>query len=168
MEMPSPRPCIQGRGSRPALGLRVPRRLTGLLCATLLGWGGIVVDRWLGEEVELLRYRLTMEEVTTLVRAMRTQAVAKGRPLQLRIDASHGTFRMTSVQGGAKAYELLERTVWLPSSLEISDAPETLMALPTGQLSSACIIVSAPTQQKRFRLLTSEQGTIRLSEESTL
>lgn len=154
--------------SRPAFGLRVSRRLIGFLCAAGLGWGLLAIDRWLGGEAERLRHRLTMEDLTTLVRAMRALAVAKGRPLQLRIDASRGAFRMTSVQAGATAYELVERTVWLPKSLEISDAPETVTALPTGQLSAACIIVSAPTQQKRFRLMTSEQGTVQLSEESTL
>src|SRR3989338_5584015 len=142
---------------RPAVGLRPQRRLIGLAFAGLLGWGGIAVDRWLSGEAELLRCRLAMEELTTMVRAMRAQAVAKGRPLQLRIDAPRGAFRMTSAQAGSTAYELLERTGWLANSLEISDAPDTLTALPTGRLSSACIIVSAPAQQKRFRLMTSEQ-----------
>ena len=153
---------------RPKVRPRTLRLIAAVACVALLGWGGLSIDRWLGTQAELLRCRMAMQDLGAMVRAMRAQAIAKRCAVQLHVDIPHRAFRMTALQRGAHPYELLERTMWLPTPLEISDAPAVLTALPNGELSTTCIIIAAPTHNKRFRITTSQQGSVQLHEESTL
>jgi hypothetical protein len=58
--------------------------------------------------------------------------------------------------------------VWLPTGLEITEAPEALVALPSGELSTGSIIVSAPAYHRIFRLDADPRGVVRLHEEPIL
>ena len=159
----APAASCRPKARRPEL-----RVTAAVACVGLLGWGGMSIDRWLGRQAELLRCRMAMQDLGAAVRTMRPQAMAKGRPVQLHIDALHRAFRMSVLQTSAHPYQLPERTIWLPQSLEISEAPAVLTALPTGELSTSCIIIAAPSHNKRFRITTSREGAVQLHEESTL
>lgn len=130
---------------------------------------GSSVHRWMWAQAELVQYRSTMQELGSTVRGMRSRALAQRRTVQLRIDPVRGAFHVASVrEQRGRTYETPEETIWLPAGLEISDAPERLVALPTGQFPSAAIVVAAPSYHKRFRLVTTESGFVHLHEESTL
>lgn len=137
----------------------------GLL--VLAGFAGLVAHRWVSAEKELLSYRSTMWELTSMVRGMRAKAMTHHRTMQVRVDADRGAFWFASVQGGAKPYETLEETVWLPEGLQISDAPRVLTVLPTGRFSEASIVVAAPAYDRLFRLTAGETGMVQLFEEPT-
>ena len=139
--------------------------IVGVGLAILLGAS---VHRWLWAQAEFLSYRSTMRDLTSAVRAMRFQALAKRRTFQLRVDASQGMFQLASIEGKASPYEVVERTIWLPKGLQISDAPTTLAIQPSGQLPSASIVVVAPSYNRFFRLTMDEKGLVQLDEESTL
>jgi hypothetical protein len=88
--------------------------------------------------------------------------------MQLRVDVSQGAFHLSTTQGKFKSYETIERTLWLPKGLEISEAPTVLTALPTGRLSAGSIVIIAPVYNRLFRLTTAERGLVHLDEEPTL
>jgi len=121
-------------------------------------------------EPEWVGYRSTMRELAHMVRTMRNRALARQRTVQLRVDASRGAFQLTSIQDESQAYETLERTLWLPQGLEVSEAPAELTALPSGQLLlPAPIIVDAPSYSRLFRLTADEKtGAVQLHEEPAM
>ena len=140
--------------------------LTSLaLCALLIGFS---LRQAMQEEAQLLRYRALMDNVTHIVLAMRSQAVAEQRTIELRIDTSEEVFQLASIKQGAHPYEMLEETIWMPFGLHISDAPPVVSAFPNGQFSDAVIVVTAPMYGRRFRLTTTRAGRVRLSEETIL
>ena len=141
-----------------------------LAVAVLLGVCGLGIYRATQREAELTRYRSTMQELSSTLRAMRAQAAARRRTIQLSLDPSHGAFQLSSVRAGQhrSSYETVERTLWLPDGLQIIDGPPSLAALPNGRLSAATIVVAAPAYQRLFRITTRESGAVRLDEEPTL
>ena len=146
-------------------------RAIALAALLVLAWlSGVSVHRTLQREAELSRYRSVIQGLTSTVRAMRSQAAAKRCPIQLSIDASHGAFQLVAIRRGShhRSYETVERTLWLPEGLQISDGPSTLTALPNGRLSPATIVVTAPAYQRLFRLTTQTSGVVQLDEEPTL
>ena len=148
--------------------LRFLRAGLGAGLALLIGMGGLVAHQWVRGETQWLRDRWVMQELTTAVRSMRARAVATRRVVELRVDASHGTFHLVTLQLASQPYEILEQTIWLPDTLMISEAPERLRALPNGRLSLSDIVVTAPYSHRLFRLTTDERGDVRLDEEPLL
>ena len=140
--------------------------LAGTVCGALLI--ALPLRYAVQEETRLLRYRALMESLTGTVRTMRSRAMAEQQIVELRIDASQGVFQLAVVQQGKRPYEALEQTLWLPEGLQISDAPSVVSAFPTGQLSEAVIVVTAPSYHRRFRLMISQLGMVRLFEETML
>ena len=146
------------------------RRATAIAALlALIGVSGVWAYRTGQREAELSRYRSAMQELSSTIRAMRPQAAAKRRPIQLSLDASHGTFQLVSIRRASRrSYETVERTLWLPEGLQITDGPPTLTALPNGRLSPATIVVLAPAYQRLFRLTIRASGAVQLDEEPTL
>jgi len=134
----------------------------------LAGWLGFFVIPQLQSQMELLDYRSTMQDLTSMVQAMPSRAVAQRRVLQLRVDATQRAFHLAMTQEAAASYDTIERTLWLPQGLEINEAPALLTALPTGRLSAGSIIIVAPLYHRLFRLTTTERGLVHLDEEPTL
>ena len=139
-----------------------------IVSAVIISALGSSAHRWLWTQAELLRYRSTMQELSTTVRAMRSRALGQRCTEQLRIDPLRGMLQLTAIRESPTAYETVERTFWLPKGLQISDAPSAVTALPTGRLSSGSILVAAPSYNRLFRLTTNEDGLVQLHEESTL
>ena len=139
--------------------------MVGLIC---IGEIGFAAHRWLWHAAELFSYRATMVELTQTLQAMPSRAATQRRTIQLRVDAPHGAFELAAIEDRPTPYEMVERTIWLPNGLHISDAPTTLTALPTGQLSSGSIVVTAPSYNRLFRVTTNEHGRVQLHEESML
>lgn len=131
-------------------------------------WLGASAHRQLWNATEFLRYRSTVQELTTTVRSMRAHAIAQRRVVELRIDASRGCFRLASIQERPDPYEMVERTIWLPAGLEINDAPRVLTVPPSGRLPAVSIVIAAPSYHRLFRLTTDENGRVQLDEESAL
>ena len=148
---------------------RLARVVALVALLVFVGFSGVWAYRMTQKEAELARFRSAMQELTSTVRAMRAQASAKRRTVQLHIDASHGAFQVISIRRGPhRLDETLEQTLWLPDGLQISDGPPTLTALPNGRLSPATIVVTAPAYQRLFRLTTRASGVVQLDEEPTL
>ena len=140
-----------------------------IVVAVLLGICGLGIYRTAQREAELTRYRSTMQELSSTLRAMRAQAIARRRTIQLSLDPAHGAFQLMSVRPGRhRSYDTVERTLWLPAGLQILEGPPFLTALPSGRLSAATIVVAAPAYQRVFRLTTRESGGVQLDEEPTL
>ena len=140
--------------------------IAGVVVAT---WVGAAAHRWMWTEAQLLNYRSTMQALATTVRATQFRAHAQDRTFELRVDASSRRFQLITVmQQPGGSIERVERTIWLPEGLQISEAPEALRALPTGRLSSASIVVLAPAYNRLFRLRTSETEGVELHEEPSL
>jgi hypothetical protein len=134
----------------------------------IAGWLGFHLIPQLRARMELLDYRSTMHDLTGMVQAMPSRARAQHRVLQLHVDASQGAFHLAATQGTTTSYDTIERTLWLPKGLEVSEAPVLLTALPSGRLSATSIVVVAPVYHRLFRLTTTEQGLVHLHEEPTL
>ena len=64
--------------------------------------------------------------------------------------------------------EMVERTMWLPEGLHMSQAPAVLTSLPSGEVSVGSIIVTAPAYQREFRVTIDGPGKVRCDEDSTL
>ena len=140
-----------------------------IVVAVLLGICGLGIYRTAQREAELTRYRSTMQELSSTLRAMRAQAIARRRTIQLSLDPAHGAFQLMSVRPGRhRSYDTVERTLWLPAGLQILEGPPFLTALPSGRLSAATIVVAAPAYQRVFRLTTRKSGGVQLDEEPTL
>ena len=130
---------------------------------------GVSAHRWMWEQAQLLSYRAAMQDLTTTVRASQFKAFAQQRMFMLRVDAPRGQFQLVSMaQRPGELIEHVERTMWLPDGLEISEAPTILRVFPSGGLASSSIVVVAPAHNLQFHLQTSETGEVQLHEESTL
>ncbi len=118
-------------------------------------------------DADLSRYRMAANDVAATIRVMRTRAIAQRRGLELRIDADHGVFYLSSTPRGRHAYAQLERTIWLPAGLQISEAPPAFSTQPNGTFTSASMMLVAPSYHRLFRLTTSANGMVELYEEPT-
>lgn len=138
--------------------------LAAVVVATVLGGS---LQRALWEATEVPRYRAVALELASTVRAMPGRAQAQRRTLQLQIDATRGVFELASIAGKPHSYKTVERVIWLPRGLQISEAPETVTARPSGWLSSGTIVIAAPSCNRLFRINADERGRVRLDEEHT-
>ena len=80
-----------------------------------------------------------------------------------------GRFQLVEIHqalGGAIA--TVERTLWLPDGLQISEAPAVVKRLPTGRFPETSIVLTAPAFQRVFRITSSHDGRVRCDEESLL
>ena len=113
-------------------------------------------------------YRITMQEVAGLLRAMPSHAWAHQHPVSLHIDQTRHAFRFAVKHSAPQDYDVIERTIWLPEGLRISEAPAAITALPTGALSTGDIVIIAPAYSRLFRVTTTARGVVQLDEESIL
>ena len=158
-------PSVQGASKAVLRALRV---LAIVALIGFTGWAGLRAQRQAQQEADLVRFRTVLDQLTATVRNMPVRAVAKHHPVQLRIDAAGGVFRLSIQQGGRRPYETLEQTIWLPAGLEITESPDQLTAGPNGRLSEGTILLMAPAYNRIFRLTASASGSVRLDEESSL
>ncbi len=129
---------------------------------------GGVVHRWMWTQAELLRYRSTMADLTGVLRTMYQRAVATHHTTQLRIDARRGELQVVTLHEHLGGHvERVEQAFWLPKGLQITDAPEVITYVPSGDLIPGAILVTAPSYQRAFRLTTDRRGEVRLDEEPT-
>lgn len=127
--------------------------------------GSIAIPR-ARRATEFLCYRAVMQDIASTVRLMHARAVNSRQRFTLRIDTAAERLQLVvagerSPSGG----ESVERTIWLPRGLDITQAPEQLTVHPTGEMLPAVIVVEAPAFQRTFRLLTSPSGAVQLHEE---
>ncbi len=113
-------------------------------------------------------YRMTMQEVAGLLRTMPSHAWAQQQPVSLLIDQAQHAFRIAIKHPAPQDYDVVERTIWLPEGLRISEAPDVITALPAGALSTGDILIIAPAYSRLFRLTTTARGVVQLDEESIL
>jgi hypothetical protein len=126
---------------------------------------GAKAHRWMWTQTELWGYRMAMQEVAGTLRQMRYRAIHARRTIALRIHPATRRLVLVAVEPSATGGESVERTLWLPRGLEVTEAPEELMVPPTGILPVETILVEAPAFQRTFRLLTSPDGIVQLHEE---
>ena len=138
------------------------------LALSIAAWLGFIVLPQLSGQMALMDYRSTMQDLTGMVQAMPSRAVAQQRVMQLQVDAPHGAFHLAVTQGKPTSYETVVRSFWLPKGLEISEAPTSITALPSGGFPAVCIVITAPLYNRLFRLTTTAQGLVYLHEEPTL
>ncbi len=135
---------------------------------SIVGLVGTSIHHWMWEQAQLLDYRSTMHELTTTIQSMTSLARAQHRMCFLRVDARRNMFQLAKLQAAPQAYETIERTLWLPEGLYVSEAPPALIALPTGELSQAVVVISAPSLNRIFRLTVPPSGVVQCHEEQTL
>ena len=119
------------------------------------------------DDAQWIRDRAVIQELTNTIRAMRWRAPAARCTIELRIDAQQGRFQLFLLDRAAHI-EMLQETIWLPKELEVIEAPAVIRASPTGEGSSASIIIEAPSYNRLFRVITQPTGTVRVDEEPTL
>ena len=147
------------------------RRL--VLACILFGIGVILLQegaslyRQASVESDLSEYRVGLRDVANTIRAMRAKAVSEKHPFELRIDQKQGSFTVASLSGKTAAYVSVERVVWLPEGLEISEAPLWITAESSGLVTPASIVVEAPAFRRLFRLTTHLGGVVEFHEEPT-
>lgn len=130
---------------------------------------GSSVHRRMWQMAELMRYRAAVRELTQTMQSMRPRAMAQQRTLQLRVDSAQQTFELTAWRGeAAHAYAVVERTIWLPRGLQIAQAPDAIIALPSGEVPPASILITAPAHQRLFRVTARPSGRVEYDEEPTL
>jgi hypothetical protein len=152
---------------RRALSLVELTMLLGSVVA--VSFFGAAAHRWMWEQAALLSYRTTMNDLTTTVRATQVKALASHQAFELRVDAPRGCLQLVAISnkhGGS--IEHVERTIWLPHGLEISDAPAVVRVSPRDATSSTSIVVMAPAYSRLFRIQTNDAGLVQLHEEPTL
>ena len=166
-DVPSQPPLTPPSPDRPQPPLSTPllRALAAATLVVFLGLLGLSLSRAIQEEADILRYRSATLDLASTIRAMRARALAGRCTMQLRFDPAHRAFQLTAVRGAARPYETLEQTMWWPVGLEISKAPPVLTASPTGRVSPASIVVTAPAYNRLFRLTTNERRGVQFDEE---
>ncbi len=139
--------------------LRLARVVGASVAVLLLAAGALRLNDSFQSEVELLRYRATLQEIANLLRIMPTMAAARRQPFQIKVDEARGAVHLVALQaGGPKPLETVEETIWLPRGLEIHAATEPLIAWPGGQRSVSSITLVAPAYNLVFRVRTDAQG----------
>ena len=115
--------------------------------------------------MELFRYRFVMQQVAGELEAMKFRSRNEGRMFIMRIDDAGGMLQVVAVDTGPTQGSRIQRTIWLPEGLDITKAPEQLVAPSTGQMPEASIEVEAEAFQRIFRLTTHPTGLIELRED---
>ena len=157
---------------RPTSHAQEPRRSFTLfetvvlfLSLAVVSLMGGAAHRWMWEQAQLWSYRCTVQEIATTMRQMRFRAVHAKRAFSMRIDAAAKRLQLIALETNPVVQESLERTIWLPDGLEITQAPGRLFVSPTGELPTASILLEAPAFQRLFRVTTTPTGVIQLDEE---
>ena len=158
-------PLVRVLFSMSTWGMRLMATAIGLL---LVCGVGLSTSRGSGGVRELLQYRSTMQELMETLRTMRVRASATRQWVQLHVDAARGVFQLTTLREESNPFEVVERTIWLPPGLQVSSAPATVQAPPTGGVSPTVILVEAPTYQRLFRLTMDAAGAVSLHEDPAL
>ena len=153
---------------RPPLGTPLLRALAAATLVLLLSLLGLSLSRAIQEEAGLLRYRSATRDLASTIRSMGARALAGRCTMHLRLDPARHVFQLTAVRGASRPYETVEQTIWLPDGLEISGAPPALTASPTGRVSVASMVATAPASNRLFRLTINERGGVQLDEEPIL
>ncbi len=166
---PLVRSAAMGRRPQPsrlsALAELLRQVAAALLILAVAGVVGGSVHRQLWEAAQLNDYRSTIREVCDAVRLMRWRSASGHRMLELYIDAPRRSFQVVTFEGQS---QVVERTIWLPAGLEILEAPERLATDRAGRLPEASIVLSAPSQNRLFRVTTTGRGFVQCHEESIL
>jgi len=132
----------------------------------LAGLVGTIVGPRVKRATEFLCYRAVMQDIASTVRLMHARALNGQQRFTMRIDAVAERLQLVVVGGRPPSErESVERTIWLPRGLDITQAPEQLTVRPTGEMLPSVIVVEAPAFQRTFRLLTSPSGAVQLHEE---
>ncbi len=145
---------------------RVLLAAIGLTICSVIAIEGVSMYRQGHTEQALSEYRMTVYDLANTLRAMRTKAVAQRQPFELRIDPARRTFSVSSLSRGSSDYAALDRTIWLPEGLEISEAPLWITAQSNGALTPGSIVITAPVFHRLFRLVISHRGVVELYEET--
>ncbi len=121
----------------------------------------VIVPRWQAA-TEFTCYRVTMGEVSRMVRAMPGLARQQKQRAVLRVDP--GSRRLVLVLVAPRR-EAIQRTLWLPKGLEIAETSgEPIRTDAQGALEAGTLVVEAPKFQRAFRLKTAPNGTVELHE----
>ena len=145
----------------------------GLLLVVVLAVAGVLVEECLSfyrqrtAETALSEYRTALYDLASTVRAIRTRARNQRQPFELHVDQARRSITISSLSRGSMDYMALERTIWLPKGLEISEAPLWITAQSSGGLTPASLVFVAPAFQRLFRLITTIHGTVELHEVPT-
>lgn len=120
------------------------------------------------DQAPLLHGRSVIQEVAETIRSMHWRAATTNQPMELRIDAPRGCLHVVTFEGNRRVMEVVERTLWLPESLKILEAPNVLRVAP-GQLHGpVTLILSAPDYSRLFRLTVLPDGRVTVREERVL
>ncbi len=145
---------------------RVLLAAIGLTVCSVIAIESVSMYRQGHTEQALSEYRMVIYDFANTVRAMRTKAIAQGQPYELRIDPARRTLSVSSLSRGSSDYAALDRTIWLPEGLEISEAPLWITAHSNGALTPGSIVITAPVFRRLFRLMISHRGVVELYEET--
>ena len=126
--------------------------------------GSIAIPR-VKRATEFFCYRAVMQDLASTVRLMHARAVNGHQRFTMRIDVAAERLQLVVAGRSPLEGESVERTIWLPRGLDITQAPEQLTVLPTGEMLPSVIVVEAPAFQRTFRLRTSPLGAVQLHEE---
>lgn len=130
---------------------------------------GALAHRWMWRQAELVRYRCATQELARIVSVLQQGTAPRHRTYELRVDAPRGRFQLVAVhQTPSGEIATVERTLWLPEGLQISEAPTVMSPLPTGKLPEASVTLTAPSFQRVFRVTSSHNGRVRCDEEPIL
>lgn len=128
---------------------------------------GLSLYRQAAVDSDLTEYRIGLRDVANTIRAMRAKAVSENHPFELRIDQKQRSFTVASLSSSSPDYVSVERVVWLPEGLEISEAPLWITAESSGLVTPASIVIAAPAFRRLFRLKTHLGGIVEFHEEPT-
>lgn len=148
-------------GGQAALAAATTAFTATLACLVLSGYQQVRTGMGLEHD------RLAMADLANAVRAMRAKAMAQRQPHELLIDVDRGVIYISAIPGRQQTYTALERTMWLPEGLEVSEAPRGLTAQSNGTLTPTSVVVTAASYRRLFRLTTTAGGMVELHEEPT-
>ena len=138
----------------------------GLLFITYVGASA---HRWMWRQTELVRYRCAMQDLARIVSGLQQGTGLRHRTYELRVDVLRRRFQLVAIhQTPNGEIATVERTLWLPQGLQISEAPTVVSLLPSGKLSEASLTLTAPSFQRVFRVTSSDNGRVRCDEEPIL
>lgn len=161
-----PKPANQPQNVRRAFSL-----IELIVMVSVTGWATSFSAFHAYTTSQWANYRMTVQEVAGTIRMMPSHAWAHQHPVSLHIDQTQHVFRVAvqyPARPNAQDYDVIERTIWLPEGLRISEAPSRITVLPTGSLSSSDIVIVAPAYSRLFRVTTTSRGVVQLDEESIL
>lgn len=119
-------------------------------------------------QAPLLHGRSVIQEVAETIRSMHWRVATSGQPMELRIEAHRGCLQVVTFEGRRRVVEVIERTLWLPETLNILDAPAVLRIAPGQPHERTTLLLSAPTYSRLFRMIIWPDGRVTIREELVL